>query len=186
MLELCSGTAVLSAAFRDLGWETITVDVDPCHKPDHCTSVFALDREWVASREPFYVHSAPPCTEFSKHAMPWHSDANPSTELAEHCWSISQAAPLYSLENVKGAINFLSPLFGNYITSCGGHSVFIWGNVEGLDLSSYRTNKQHVKTRGKARSIERGSYPREVCQAIATYVDTVYSEFEKIRRSSVR
>ena len=62
LLELFSGSGRLSAAFRELGWETVTLD-------SHCAADIRCDiLEWDYSDiEPFdHVHMSPPCTEFSQ------------------------------------------------------------------------------------------------------------------------
>jgi len=62
MLELFSGSGRLSAAFRELGWETVTLD-------SHCDADIKCDiLEWdYLDIEPFdHIHMSPPCTEFSQ------------------------------------------------------------------------------------------------------------------------
>jgi len=62
LLELFSGSGRLSAAFRELGWETVTLD-------SHCAADIRCDiLEWDYSDvQPFdHVHMSPPCTEFSQ------------------------------------------------------------------------------------------------------------------------
>jgi len=62
LLELFSGSGRLSAAFRELGWETVTLD-------SHCAADIRCDiLEWDYSGvQPFdHVHMSPPCTEFSQ------------------------------------------------------------------------------------------------------------------------
>ena len=62
LLELFSGSGRLSAAFRELGWETVTLD-------SRCDADIVCDiLEWDYSGvQPFdHVHMSPPCTEFSQ------------------------------------------------------------------------------------------------------------------------
>lgn len=36
LLELFSGSHILSDTFKSHGWETVTVDYNPEYEPDHC------------------------------------------------------------------------------------------------------------------------------------------------------
>lgn len=50
-LELCAGTGVLSAALRDRGWRTVTIDADPAHGCDVTANVRTLDAVQLAGGE---------------------------------------------------------------------------------------------------------------------------------------
>jgi hypothetical protein len=114
MLDLFSGTGGASAAFRQAGWDVVTVDNDPQHHPD----VLADLRRWAwAGERPELVWASPPCTEFSRTSMPWcraKGPPEPSMELVEAALRIVQETqPHYwVLENVRGAVPYLAPLLG--------------------------------------------------------------------------
>ena len=77
LLELFSGSGRLSAAFRELGWETVTLD-------SHCAADIRCDiLEWDYSDiEPFdHVHMSPPCTEFSQAKTRGYRDIEGATRL---------------------------------------------------------------------------------------------------------
>ena len=62
MLELFSGTGRLAAAFREKGWEMVTLDSE-CEADIRC-DILHWDYSDV---QPFdHVHMSPPCTEFSQ------------------------------------------------------------------------------------------------------------------------
>lgn len=114
MLDLYSGTGGASAAFRRAGWEVVTVDNDPQHRPD---VLIDLRRwQWEGER-PELVWASPPCTEFSRTSMPWcraKGPPAPSMELVEAALRVVQETqPHYwVLENVRGAVPYLAPLLG--------------------------------------------------------------------------
>ncbi len=114
MLDLFAGTGGASLAFRQAGWEVVTVDNDPERRPD----VLADIREWTWEGErPELVWASPPCDEFSRMAMPWcraKGPPEPSLELVEAALRVvRETRPRYwVLENVRGALPYISPLLG--------------------------------------------------------------------------
>jgi len=65
LLELFSGTGSVGRAFEKLGWEVVSIDLEPNFKP----TIVADLREWdptIYPRRYFdCVHASPPCTEYS-------------------------------------------------------------------------------------------------------------------------
>lgn len=114
MLDLFSGTGGASRAFRDAGWEVVTVDNDPQHGAD----VAADLREWAWEGEtPDLLWASPPCTEFSRMGMPWtrkRGAPRPDLTLVGAALRIVHAVqPRYwVLENVRGAVPYITPLVG--------------------------------------------------------------------------
>ena len=127
MLDLYCGTKGASAAFRQAGWDVVTVDNDPQHHPD----VLADLRRWSWEGErPDLVWASPPCTEFSRTALPWFrkkGPPEPSMELVEAALRVvREARPHYwVLENVRGAVPYLRALLGEPRVIAG--PFHLWG-----------------------------------------------------------
>jgi hypothetical protein len=65
LLELFSGTQSVSRVARRLGWETVSLDIDPANSPDLCCSVLDFD-ETAWPRDSFtFVWASPPCESYS-------------------------------------------------------------------------------------------------------------------------
>lgn len=127
MLDLFAGTGGASRAFREAGWEVVTVDNDP----QHGTDVVADLRTWSwDGPRPELLWASPPCQEFSRTAMPWcrkKGPPEPSMALVEAALRIvREARPRYwVLENVRGAVPYLRPLLGEPRVVAG--PFHIWG-----------------------------------------------------------
>jgi hypothetical protein len=66
MLDLFSWTGSIAAAFRKMGYEVITLDLDQKFSPDILTDVLAWD--YQSTFPPGYfetIEASPPCTEYS-------------------------------------------------------------------------------------------------------------------------
>ena len=84
MIELFSGTGVMSAAFQALGWRTLTVDWDPKLPADVHTDIGALDAGTLirlAGGRPDVVWASPDCTTFSIAAIGHHRRTDSRTGL---------------------------------------------------------------------------------------------------------
>jgi hypothetical protein len=158
MLDLFAGTGGASRAFREAGWEVVTVDNDPAHQAD----VVADLRAWSwTGRRPTLVWASPPCQEFSRMSMPWTRAKNPpapSRELVETALRIvRETRPHYwVVENVRGAIPYLRPLLGRPRLSCG--PLFLWGYFPWFRVS-VAPFKEHLSSRDVVR---RAAVPRHV------------------------
>ena len=64
LLELFSGTGSMGHAFREYGWEVTSVDLNPRAKATYTCNIL----EWIPPEGVKYdfIHSSPPCTEFSR------------------------------------------------------------------------------------------------------------------------
>lgn len=88
VLELFSGTGVLSAAFRERGHRTLTVDREESHKPDLTADVGALSADDVVRMfgRPDVVWASPDCTTYSVMCISRHRDGvTPKSEYAAQC-----------------------------------------------------------------------------------------------------
>ena len=89
VLELFSGTGVLSAAFRERGHRTLTVDWrrNEC-KPGIWRDIACLEAKEVVKRfgHPDVIWASPDCTTYSVAAIAHHRDGvKPKTLYAENC-----------------------------------------------------------------------------------------------------
>lgn len=89
VLELFSGTGVLSAAFRERGHRTLTVDWHRAEcKPDIWRDIAYLEAKEIIKRfgRPDVVWASPDCTTYSVAAIAHHRDGlKPRTLYAENC-----------------------------------------------------------------------------------------------------
>jgi hypothetical protein len=81
MLELFAGTAHMSQAFRDEGWDTFTVDYDRRFDVDCHADIGSLDAGTILERfgRPDVVWASPDCTTFSIAAISHHRRRDPDT-----------------------------------------------------------------------------------------------------------
>jgi len=66
MLDVFAGTGSMARAFRELGWETLTVDLNARMAPDVCCDVIEWDYRQFPRDHFDFVHASPPCTEYSR------------------------------------------------------------------------------------------------------------------------
>ena len=64
LLELFSGTGSIGRAFRDRGWEVVSVDLDPKFEPTVCCDIMELDETSLGHFD--MVWASPVCTEYSQ------------------------------------------------------------------------------------------------------------------------
>ena len=88
VLELFSGTGVLSAAFRERGHRTLTVDWEESHKPDLKADIGTLSADDIVRLfgRPDIVWASPDCTTYSVMCISRHRDGvKPKSEYAAQC-----------------------------------------------------------------------------------------------------
>ena len=88
VLELFSGTGVLSAAFRERGHTTLTVDWEESHKPDLKADIGTLSADDVVRLfgRPDVIWASPDCTTYSVMCISRHRDGvKPKSEYAAQC-----------------------------------------------------------------------------------------------------
>ena len=64
-LELFSGTGSVGRAFERLGWEVVSLDLDPKCNPTHVVNVLSFDYRAYSSDYFHFVWSSPVCTHYS-------------------------------------------------------------------------------------------------------------------------
>ena len=88
VLELFSGTGVLSAAFKERGHGTLTVDWEESHKPDLKAEIGTLSADDVVRLfgRPDVIWASPDCTTYSVMCISRHRDGvKPKSEYAAQC-----------------------------------------------------------------------------------------------------
>ena len=88
VLELFSGTGVLSAAFKERGHGTLTVDWEESHKPDLKADIGTLSAYDVVRLfgRPDVIWASPDCTTYSVMCISRHRDGvKPKSEYAARC-----------------------------------------------------------------------------------------------------
>lgn len=88
VLELFSGTGVLSAAFRERGHRTLTVDWEESHKPDLKADIVALSADDIVRLfgRPDIIWASPDCTTYSVMCISRHRDGvKPKSDYAARC-----------------------------------------------------------------------------------------------------
>jgi site-specific DNA-cytosine methylase len=161
MLDLFAGLGGASSAMRERGWDVVTVDDDPRFGCTHTADLSAWS--WEGPR-PDLVWASPPCTEFSRESMPWcRTGATPSLDLVRAAVRIvGECDPQWwAIENVRGAIKWLTPLLGKPRQSHG--PFFLWGT-----FPRFRCPVKPFKERlSSARRAERACVPNALSKALA-------------------
>jgi len=70
MVELLSGSARMAEAFRDIGFSTLTVDIEEKYNPDIAIDIFKLDPELI--KDARVIWASPPCNSFSVASIGTH------------------------------------------------------------------------------------------------------------------
>ena len=173
-IELFSGSASLSRAMRRRGWESVAVDSDPLRHPDVVADVATW--RW-RGRRPQLVHAAPPCVDFSKWGHPWvKNPALPSMGLV--LASLAQVERLrpdwWSLQNVRGSLQFIAPLLGRHRAY---RSIKLWSNLPPFEVSLVGWKKGRLG--GNDRHQRRAMYPPRFVEAYADAADAAVRLYER-------
>ena len=150
---------------KERGWKVITLDFDPRFECDITADV----REWHYPAElprPDFVWASPPCDEFARESMPWSKTGKiPDMSIVLACKRIIEEAQprYYVIENVRGAINYFRPHFGNYRYHVG--AFYLWGffPVPGQIKNNWKKKESY----GSKQRAERAVIPAPLSRAIA-------------------
>ena len=171
MLDLCCGLGGASRAMQERGWDVIRVDINPEFSPDIVADITTFH---YIGPKPDLVWASPPCTEFSKWSMPasWKCNAGGKKEpdltlMLAAKRIIEEINPRWwVVENVKGAVPFLTEHFGPVQKVSG--SRFLWGEFPPVDC-----DPGYGKWRlppSPDRAAKRSEIPRQLslalCQAV--------------------
>lgn len=167
MLDICCGVGGASAAMVALGWDVLTLDIDPAFCPD----IVADIRTWSYSGPtPDLIWCSPPCEEFSREFMPWsRTGVKPSLDLVLSCKRIiSEVRPRYwIIENVRGAVRYLAPILGRKRANYG--PFFLWGNFP--DLGHVKLSMRKKESYSSSRPELRAAIPYALSDAVALAVE---------------
>lgn len=163
MVDFFSGLKGASEYPKELGWQVITVDIEPKFKPDICQDIL-LQIDDLLPEDIYFCWFSPPCTEFSKSHMPWH-EANIDMSLVLRCFELVQELqPKYwVIENVVGLQKYL----GRALFHLG--PFYFWGWIPEIKSN----NNHYFKSKlfpSEDRSSLRAKIPYEVSKRI---IDTI-------------
>ena len=92
LLELFSGTKSVSKVGRALGWETVSLDIDPKHEPDLLLDILDFDETEYPKDYFQFIWASPDCASYSRarsRAKIARTDAMESADkLLAKCMSI--------------------------------------------------------------------------------------------------
>lgn len=169
VLDLFSGLGGASRPFRDRGWDVVTIDIDPRFTPDVPADVLKLNKDdifWATRSRPVdFLWASPPCVEFARESMPWcRTGKAPSMDLVLATIALAkQVKPRwFALENVRGAVNYITPILGPPVYVSSG--IRLWGFLPGGPLPKVKTHKEHLSSKQRA---ERAIIPYELGWALA-------------------
>lgn len=187
-LDLYSGTGGASEAFRlDDAWRVIRVDNDAQFSDVPDTII--QDASWafnlLADEGIELLWASFPCTEFSRMDQPWTRKLLPPgftpdmSEVVKVCDLINHLKPkYYCIENVRGAIPYLTPLLGKYSHHFGPY--YLWTNLPTIAPSPDWIPGR--KSQDMTGSLQRSAIPIELSKAVleATIQPTLtlYCNFE--------
>jgi site-specific DNA-cytosine methylase len=171
MVDLFSGLGGASAAMRDRGWRVVSVEMESRFRPDVVADVRQLAlRDGLA---PDLLWASPPCEAFSRSAMPWHPDEEPDLELVLAAReAVRRLEPKWwVIENVKGAVRWLTPVLGRHTARIG--PLYLWGRMPLILLGQApRPWKERLSS---VQDALRAKVPYEISEAVAVAVETALS-----------
>jgi site-specific DNA-cytosine methylase len=179
MLDLGTGLGGACKPMRDRKWEVVGVDINPDFNPDIVDDIRTFS--WNGKR-PDLVWASPPCTDFSKFAMPCFYDVDklpiPDMELVIACRRIiEECAPRYwVIENVRGAVRWFEPYLGP--PRAVYNPFFLWGFFPPLGnvrRNTWGPKTKHLSSSAKA---ERAIIPYHLGEALAIAIERQYNLFE--------
>ncbi len=148
---------------RDRGWDVITVDADPTFCCTHTADLLTWSYSGPAVD---LVWASPPCTEFSRDFLPWLRGKfpPPSLDLVKAAMRIiAEVNPIWwVIENVRGAVRWLTPLLGKRTTQVG--QAFLWGDFPDLGRVRVAAHKERLSSKRRA---ERSAIPYPISLALA-------------------
>lgn len=164
LVELCCGKKSVSRVFKERGWSTLTIDINPDFEPDIVADIRTIKWNELNMFTPGMIWCSPPCTEFSREFMPWSKTGKqPDMSIVEACVRIiDEAKPKYwVIENTKGAVPWLRPLLGKprYVAN----PYYLWGRFPDIPKMIINTKKQHMSS---GNEIGRAVIPDKLTMAV--------------------
>ena len=171
MLDLYSGTGGASEAFyQDPGWRVIRVDND--HQHALVPHTHLADASWALNllsvERIELLWASFPCTDFSRIDQPWTrarlpEGFEPSIDEALKVKNIIEVLKprYYCIENVRGSIPYLTPIFGPHNFKIGPY--VLWTNLPAIITGSWQPKSKANNMTG---SVARGAIPFELSTAV--------------------
>ena len=171
-IDLCSGLGGLSQAFKDEGWEVVTVDDNPKFNPTICADIRKVTSQDIAGAtrlqnfpeyEIVVIVASPPCQRFSIANPLWPKKGiGEAMEIVGACLElIAEIKPkFWLLENPRGRLRwFLGKPYSSFNLKGLGYRTCkptdLWGNVPfGLIPDGGKNND----FRGRKYPAPKGSY----------------------------
>jgi len=195
MLDLYSGLGGMSEAFvQSPHWNVLRIDNNPLLQDVPYTVIMDIRKLDPTQWKPHagmpqidYVHASPPCTEFSNaYSSPRcvfarnHPDEEympDMTWLVEALRIIKILKPkYYSIENVKGASKWFTPLLGEPSIIIG--SFMFWGNHPSFTLTIENKKVNDVHSANPLRANILGKIPFSISESMLKAIENQKSIFE--------
>lgn len=174
MLDLCAGLGGASQAFRDRGWQVITLDNNPAFGCD----ITADLREWSwQGAQPDLIWLSDPCTEFARESMPWSRNgiAPDLSIVLAGLRIIRESTPrFWARENVRGSVRWVRPFLGAPREIHG--PFFLWGNFP--PLGRPRLSMRKKESYSSTQVAERAKVPYALSLAMALAIESQALLFE--------
>ena len=157
-IDYCCGLKGASQAWRELGWEVLTLDIEPRFEPDIVADLRSYSYHGRRARLMWF---SPPCDEFARESMPWsRTGKTPDMSIYQACRRIiRESQPLFwVIENVRGA----QPYFGKSTINFG--AFHLWTNIPLVRFTVHSRKKESMSSSWKA---ERAKVPYKLSRTIA-------------------
>ena len=83
LLELFSGTRSVSKVAKTLGWETVSLDMDPKYNPDLCMDILNFNEAQYPRDDFDFVWASPDCQAYSSARTTATIDRETAMELSD-------------------------------------------------------------------------------------------------------
>lgn len=192
VLDLCAGTCGFSAGFIERGDIVTAVEIDPPAELPGGVELLKRDVREVSIMElgAFDVTlGGPPCPEFSgmRHANPRLRGVPPSQkafDVVEACFRLARdsQARFWAIENVRGAIKWWSPIYGEPTHRLGAW--YLWAALPPTRFPEMpmKLGSRAISRAGRGRvndlnkqGRERSRTPHELADALAQGVHDWYA-----------
>ena len=121
MLEICSGSGVMSETFKKAGWETTTIDNNPKLNPDIVMDANHISLALLEEINPDVVWFSPPCTTYSIAGISHHREKR-------ECTLLPKTMEAYRSDVM---IDHILSVMKNYIEGRKTHTIFFIENPRG-------------------------------------------------------
>ena len=123
LLELFSGTKSVSKAAKTLGWETVSLDIDPKYNPDLCMDILDFDETQYPKDYFDFVWASPDCRAYSSARTTATIDRETAMELSDRLVVktiniISYFDAPYCVENPKNSLMWRRIVSQDFFLNC--------------------------------------------------------------------